>query len=333
MPFDVTPYVHPELQHLVAGLVQMASDFPLTLETLPQLRARESEVTAPAQLTPSWSVRTIPGAVGAPDVRVVIVDPGVVGAAPRPAIVHMHGGGFVGGSPEMSLWHTQELARVLRCVVVSTDYRRAPETPFPGALEDNYAALKWLYGSADELAVDRARIAVVGESAGGGHAAMLAIAARDRGEVPIAFQALSYPMLDDRTGRTINKPLHIGAVGWNEERNRFSWNCFLGEAAGSVNAPHGAVPARVADLRGLPAAWIGVGSIDLFVDEDIEYARRLIEAGVPTRLNVVPGAFHLFDAFGNTGIARDFRADMIASLGAALKSESVPSGHGADTCA
>jgi acetyl esterase/lipase len=162
----------------------------------------------------------------------------------------------------------------------------------------------------------------MGESAGGGHAALLAIAARDRGEIPLAYQALIYPMLDDRTGSTRKKPPYMGMVIWDEQRNRFGWSCLLGVPAGSRKVPPGSVPARVENLHGLPPAFIGVGAIDLFVDEDIDYARRLIDAGVAVRLNVVPGAFHGFDAFPGASIAKAFRADLIAALREALKAKS-----------
>jgi acetyl esterase/lipase len=179
--------------------------------------------------------------------------------------------------------------------VVSVDYRLAPETHFPGSLEDNYSALRWVYNNADSLGVDRKRIAVGGESAGGGHAAQLAIAARDRKEIPILFQLLIYPMLDDRTGSTRPVRPNIGNFVWNSGSNRFGWSSFLGVPAGSDKVPPGSVPARVENLGGLPPAFLSVGSIDLFVEEDIEYARRLIAAGVPTELHVIPGAYHAYD--------------------------------------
>ncbi len=189
----------------------------------------------------------------------------------------------------------QKLALKHDCLVVTVDYRLAPETRFPGALEDNYAALRWLHEHAEELGVDRKRIAVMGESAGGGHAAALAIAARDRGEFPICQQILIYPMLDDRTGSSRQPAPWIGTFIWNRAANRFGWSSLLGVPAGSAKVPEGAVPARIGDLSGLPPAFIGVGSIDLFIDEDIDYARRLIDAGVATELRVVPGGYHGFD--------------------------------------
>lgn len=317
MTVDGDSLVHPELRSLLPVLKQATNAGPLTAEALPALRAGVPPFLPKPRPQPAWRWRSIPGPVGAPEVRVLLVDPAPAPATPRPAILHLHGGGFVGGAAEISLWSTQALARNTGALIVSVEYRLAPETPFPGALDDSYAALAWLHRTADELMVDRNRIALVGESAGGGHAAMLAITARDRGEIALAGQALVYPMLDDRTGSTARKPPHIGAVLWNEQRNRFGWEALLGVQAGSDRVPPHAVPARTATLAGLPPTWIGVGSIDLFVDEDIEYARRLADAGVPIRLNVVPGAFHLFDAFDN-GIARAFRADLAGWLRTAL---------------
>jgi acetyl esterase/lipase len=155
----------------------------------------------------------------------------------------------------------------------------------------------------------------MGVSAGGGHAAMLVIAARDRGEVPVAFQCLIYPMLDDRTGSSRQVPPHLGAYIWVPASNRFGWSSLLGVPAGSRVVPAGAVPARVQNLAGLPPAFIGVGSIDLFVDEDIEYARRLIDSGVPTELFVVPGAYHGFDLIApEASVSKAFRASWSTAL-------------------
>jgi acetyl esterase/lipase len=201
------------------------------------------------------------------------------------------------------------------CLVVSVDYRLAPGTKFPGSLNDNYAALLWVYHHADELGIDRQRIAIAGESAGGGHAAALAIHARDRGEVPIIFQLLIYPMLDDRTGSTRAVPPPIGQIGWGAGSNKLGWTSLLGVPAGSATVPYGSVPARVENLAGLPPAFIGVGAIDLFVDEDVEYARRLIDAAVPTQLLVVPGAYHAFDlSVPDAKVSKAFTASIAAAL-------------------
>jgi len=311
-PFDIMPYVNPELRPMVAPLLAGARG-AMTAETLPQSRKGALGYARPPLDAPAWSERIIPGPRGAPDLRIFIVNARSDGAA-RPAILHMHGGGFILGAAKSSLRDLQETALALDCVIVSVDYRLAPETRFPGSLEDNYAGLSWLYRHAVELGVDRARIAVMGESAGGGHAAMLAIAARDRGEIPLVYQALTYPMLDDRTGSTVQKPRYMGALIWTPAFNRFGWSSLLGVPAGSAKVPYGAVPARLASLKGLPPAFIGVGSIDLFVDEDIDYARRLTDEGIATELHVIPGAFHGFDGFPGTTIGPAYKAALIAGL-------------------
>ncbi|CAN7509892.1 alpha/beta hydrolase [Phenylobacterium sp. LjRoot225] len=313
--FDPTPYVNPELRPMLDRIRKFASA-PLNAQTLPA--QRKATFSRPPLAQPAWVEQMIPGPAGAPAVRVYVIN-AAAGRPQRPAILHTHGGGFVLGAAKADIRNLQEIALALDCVIVTVDYRLAPETRFPGPLEDNYAGLKWLHANAAALGVDRTRIAVMGESAGGGHAAMLAIAARDRGEIPLVYQALIYPMLDDRTGSTRKTPPYIGALIWTPERNRFGWTSLLGVPAGSARVPHGSVPARVKDLRGLPPAFIGVGSIDLFVDEDIEYARRLVDAGIQTELNVVPGAFHGFDAIGNTAIARQFKAALINGLSQALR--------------
>jgi acetyl esterase/lipase len=237
--------------------------------------------------------RHIPGPPGAPEVRLWVVDPAPAEKS-KPVLLHMHGGGFMMPDPWL-LPRLQGIATDCHCVVVSVDYRLAPETRYPGSLEDNYAALKWVHAHAAELGIDRSRIAVGGESAGGGHAASLAIHARDRNEVPIVFQLLIYPGLDDRTGSTRPAPPAVGHFMWNASANRLAWSSLLGVPAGSSRVPAAAVPARVASVAGLPPAWIGVGALDLFVEEDMEYARRLVHAGVATELLVVRGAFHGFD--------------------------------------
>lgn len=163
--------------------------------------------------------------------------------------------------------------------------------------------------------MDRKRVAIGGESAGGGHSAQLAIAARDRKEFPILFQLLIYPMLDDRTGSTRAVPPWIGTFVWNVTSNRFGWSSLLGVPAGSEHIPLGAVPSRVENLAGLPSTYIGVGAIDLFVDEDIEYARRLIAAGTETELQVIPGAYHGFDLLAPDALpSKRFRQSLVIAL-------------------
>lgn len=293
-------------------------DFTVTAESLPIMRARPAYPAIPVP-APQPQFQTIRGPRGAPDVRIMLID-GTEGKPDSPAYLHMHGGGFVGGKVDQSAAAYQALAVACGCLIVSVDYRLAPEARFPGALEDNYAALRWLYGNASKLGIDRKRIAIGGESAGGGHAAMLAIAARDRGEFPIAFQLLIYPMLDDRTGSSVEVPPHVGRILWNSASNRYGWGALLGQAPGSPKVPYGSVPARMENLEGLPPAFIAVGGLDLFVAEDIAYASRLNAAGVPAELLVVPGAFHGFDALvPNARVSKQFRAATLAALKRALR--------------
>lgn len=262
-------------------------------QDIPAFRRAGSQ-PAPALLAqPPVRQELIPGRGDAPPVRLFIVDGGTASRL-RPAILHTHGGGYILGSPQSDLLNLQRIAAQQGCLIVSVDYRLAPETRFPGSLEDNYAGLRWLHDHADRLNVDRKRIVVMGESAGGGHAAALALAARDRGEVPLAGQVLVYAMLDDRTGSVRRSPPYQGTYIWTPELNVLGWSALLGVPAGGAAAPSGAVPARAPSLAGLPPTFIGVGALDLFVQEDIDYARRLLDAGVPTELLVVPGAYHAF---------------------------------------
>jgi acetyl esterase/lipase len=227
---------------------------------------------------------------------------------PTPALLWIHGGGYVIGTPQQDDRLCRRFSKRLGMTVASVEYRLAPEHPYPAALEDCYSALTWLAGLP---AVDRNRVAIAGASAGGGLAAALALLARDRGEVSLAFQALAYPMLDDRSSATGASPNYRL---WNVRSNHFGWTAYLGDAD-----PHVAVPGRRDDLGGLPPAWIGVGTHDLFHDEDLAYAQRLTEAGVPCQVEVVPGAFHGFDLVApKAQVSRRFFDSQCDSLRAAL---------------
>lgn len=309
--------VNPELRPMARGILQFMGDAPpMSQATLADARRGQeagSPFSQPLLADVPHERRMIAGAAGAPEVPIYVVNAKADGA--RPAILHTHGGGFVAGTAESAIPSLQRLCKELDCVAVSVDYRLAPETTYRGSVEDNYAGLKWLHANAAALGADPARIAVMGESAGGGHAALLAIAARDRGEVPVVFQSLIYPMLDDRTGSTRMPPPHVGRLIWPAASNRYGWQSFLGATPGRRSAPRDAVPARVENLAGLPPAWIGVGSIDLFCDEDVDYAQRLNAAGVPTELLVIPGAFHGFDMLpGSSRVAAQFNAAKLEAL-------------------
>jgi len=307
-------HVHPELRnaakHILPFLRQRGSLGP---ENLARERAASAGFVPKVATDISYRQVTAPGLGGGPEVTVYVINADKPGL--RPAILHTHGGGFVSGSAKASIAPLQDVCRQLDCIAVTVEYRVAPETTWQGSTQDNYTGLAWLHENAQSLGVDRSRIAVMGESAGGGHAALLAIKARDIGKIPIAFQCLVYPMLDDRTGTTQEVPPHIGQLIWTPQSNRFGWQSFLGVPPGTNKVPVAAVPARTRDLAGLPPAWVGVGSIDLFVDEDIEYARRLNDAGVDIELNVVPGAFHGFDALPMpSNVAKQFNTMKLAAL-------------------
>lgn len=282
--------VDPEL----LGALELFPPLDLTRENLPARRAQMEQMALSAPVPPDLPVvreeRVVPGPAGN-EIGVLLYRPRGE-AATRPAVLHIHGGGYVVGSAQLMDGANRALAAELDCVIASVDYRLAPETPHPGPIEDCYAALCWLHGQAHTLGVDAARIAVLGESAGGGLAAALALLARDRGEVPLAYQMLIYPMLDDRTCTESDPNAYTGEFVWTRAHNRFGWSALLGCAPGAEDVPPYAAAARAVDLAGLPPAFISVGALDLFLDENLEYARRLLRAGVPTELHVWPGAFH-----------------------------------------
>lgn len=225
-------------------------------------------------------------------------------AGPAPALLWIHGGGYVIGTAAQDDRLCRRFSAELGATVASVDYRLAPQHPYPAALEDCWAALTLLAGLPG---VDPARIAVGGASAGGGLAAALAQWAADRGEVSPVLQLLLYPMLDDRSAAL---PAHRGYRLWGPRSNLFGWTAYLGDAD-----PQVVVPARRADLSGLAPAWIGVGTFDLFHDEDLAYAQRLRQAGVPCDVEVVSGAFHGFDLLmPKAPVSRQFFASQCASL-------------------
>lgn len=227
---------------------------------------------------------------GSPDVPLIAYRPCSAPDA-LPCLFYIHGGGFVSGSAAMMGAQHRSLCAELRAVVVAVDYRLAPETPYPGPLEDCYAGLSWVVANRGQIGVDEKKIAICGNSAGGGLAAGLTLLARDRGEISPAFQYLLNPMLDDRTGKNGPPHSYAGEFVWNAANNRFGWRCYLGECAEAAT-PAYAAPARATSLDGLPPTFLCTGALDLFVEETLEYGRRLIEAGVTTELHIIPGAYH-----------------------------------------
>ncbi|MFS0773246.1 alpha/beta hydrolase [Sphingomonas sp. 1P08PE] len=304
--------VDPELRPLLAAWPTIALDDA----TLADLRARDLPLPPAGDGGVDMTKRQVPGPTGAPDIGLSIYRPraatGTLGC-----IYHIHGGGYVGGSAGALESVHRPLAAALGCVIVSVDYRLAPETRFPGAIEDCHAGLAWTVAHAGELGIDIARLGVMGESAGGGLAASLALMVRDRGEIALAFQHLTYPMIDDRTCTAPPHP-HAGAFIWTPHNNRFGWSALLGHEPGGEGVSPYAAAARADDLTGLPPTFIMTGTLDLFVDEDIDYARRLIAAGVPTELHVHPGAFHGFDILPGPAVANRAQAARIDALTRAL---------------
>jgi acetyl esterase/lipase len=214
----------------------------------------------------------------------------------------------------------------LGIVGVSVEYRLAPEHPYPAPLDDCYAALAWTFEHADELGIDRERIGIGGISAGGGLAAALALLARDRGELSPSFQLLDCPMIDDRQS-TSSMQLD-GLYVWSRESNEFGWRSYLGDLYGSPDLPPYAAAARATDLTGLPPAFVSVGAIDGFRDEDIDYATRLNQAGVPCELHVYPGLPHGYGLVPEAAMVRRARQDVDDWLGRQVRSHTETTGEG-----
>ena len=310
----------PELRVVVEKL---PTDRPLDLSQIPAARVKMKKMVTAllANLPPVEGVTSedhfAPGAQGDPAVRVRVYRP-TEQPSKLPALYWIHGGGYVMGDIEQDDRLMMQLVKRIGCVTVSVDYRLAPEHPFPAPVEDCYAGLKWLFGHAGELGVEPSRIAIGGASGGGGLAAGLALMTRDRGELKVAFQLLVYPMIDDRN-RTPASYAITDPRMWNRESNRLGWKAYLGRDGGGAEVSPYAAAARATDLTNLPPAYIPVGALDLFVDENIEYAQRLIQAGVPTELHVYPGAFHGFDLFAPSAtVSKQFKADRDSALKRAL---------------
>lgn len=234
--------------------------------------------------------------------------------SPSPALLYIHGGGLLIGSPLQDEAALRSIADELGVVVATVRYRLAPEHRYPAARDDCYAALAWLAAQDD---VDPTRVAIGGASAGGGLAAATALHARDRGGPALCLQLLVYPMLDDRTAARPDPDRGHRRL-WSNEANHYGWSSYLGHRPGLPGVDPTAAPARCDDFAGLPPAWIGVGTLDLFHDEALAYAGRLRAAGIACTTGVVPGAFHGFDAFAGKPVVREFRASQVAALRSAF---------------
>jgi acetyl esterase/lipase len=305
--------VDPELRDALALWPQVS----LTAETLTRRRADAlallSSVPTPDLPDIATGEIHVESAFGAKPIRVLTYRP-VRSDDPLPVIVHIHGGGFVMGTPEMKDVENRLFASELKCAIYSVDYCLAPEAPHPAPLEDIYSVFVWLHANAGQLGLDPARIGIKGESGGGGFAAGAALYARDRQGPKFAFQHLIYPMIDDRTCTHPEPHPYVGEFIWSNEHNRFGWEALLGCAPGSEGVHYHAAPSRAPDLAGLPPTYIAVGALDLFLEEDLEYARRLSRVGVPVELHVYPGAYHGYHSAVDARVTKQSDRDSLEAL-------------------
>ena len=326
MSRDLTEFLDPELK--VPIKTMMSQSPPMSFDNIPASRIASKKMMASMKMRMPVipdvisEDRRVPGSKGSPDVNIRIYrtkkQSGLL-----PALLWIHGGGYMFGDIDQEDFIAAQLTLAGECVIVSVEYRLAPENHYPAALEDCYAALKWLADHAGELDVDRSRIGIGGASAGGGLAAGLALLTRDRAEVGIIFQLLIYPMIDDCNITPASDTLPE-TILWTRSANLIGWRSYLGCEPGSEGIPGYAAASRATNLKGLAPAYIAVGDLDLFAQEDVEYARRLISAGVPTELHVYPGGCHAFDGMvPGAEISRRFNADMQRALRRALHSELV----------
>ncbi len=313
---DARRLVDPEL----LPFLEQYPRYDLTAALLPQIRAGLLERMGPARTSTAYPdikcyEQRIPGCDGDPDVRVLIYEP--LGGTRRPAMLHIHAGGHVMGLPEMTDAQHRRFADEIGCVVVSVDYRLAPEHPYPAGLHDCLAALRWLHASAEQLAIDPARIGVVGESAGAGMAVGLALLVRDRKECAIKYLSLVAPMLDDRTGSSKEAPLRSQDLSWSRASNKFCWRALLGTSGATAPEIY-ATPARAATYAGLPDTFISVGSLDLFAQENLTFAARLLQDNVGVEMHLYPGAYHGFERVPEAQLSQQFVTDRGRALKRAI---------------
>jgi triacylglycerol lipase len=310
---DVTPFVDPEIRDLLAALPPFG---PLDASNLEATRSLRRDMAASLQRSSKVdrTEHTVPGLAGAPDISLRVLRP--AGAfEPLPCVYWIHGGGYVMGSPDQDDVRFDRWCCEQQVVGVCVRYRLAPETAFPGPLDDCVAGLEWVLGHADEIGVDSDRVGIGGASAGGGLAAALTLVARDR-SLPVRFQILIYPMLDDRM---VTASSHWDVPIWPRPSNEFGWSSYLGPLRGG-DVPGYAAPARAADLSGLPPTILVVGGADGFVDEDLDYAARLNRAGVQVELHLYPGAPHGFESFAPTAsVSRRCHRDLASWLAEAAR--------------
>ena len=301
-------FVDPELRDALA----LAPQVPLTAETLTGRRADAlallSSVLKPDLPDIVTGEIHVESAFGAKPIRVLTYRP-VRSDDPLPVIVHIHGGGFVMGAPEMKDVENRLCASALQCAIYSVDHRLAPEAPHPAPVEDIYSVFVWLHANASQLGLDPGRIGIKGESGGGGFAAAAALYARDQQGPKFAFQHLIYPMIDDRTAVRKDLHPHVGEFVWTQEHNYFGWHSLLGREPGSAGVSPYAAASRAADVSNLPPTYISVGGLDLFLEENMTYADRLSRAGVPVEFHMYPRAYHGFYQATNARVTKQAERD------------------------
>lgn len=314
MTFTVDPQVAAILAPMAEAVA--AAPHPAVGDIATRRVALEAMMAETAALQPTPADVTVTDfhAVAGDGAKVLLRWYAKDGSAPGSAALYLHGGGMILGSVAL---YDAPIARYVSASgvpMLAVDYRLAPEHPDPTPVEDVYTGLKWLHDHAAELGVDPARIAVMGDSAGGGLAAGVTLLARDRGEPAVARQILVFPMLDDRT--TTPDPELVPFATWTYEDNVTGWSALLGDRAGGPGVSPYAAAARATDLSGLPPTYLEVGQLDIFRDEDLDYARRLGAAGVDVEFHLHPGVPHEFETFAwDTDVARRAVADRLRVLG------------------
>jgi acetyl esterase len=309
MSYAIDPEFEPHLPTMLA----------LPLEDLAEARAliAEKEAEAPVPDTTGLEIADllIPGPAGAPAVSIRLYRP--VGGGNGSAVLFLHSGGLIIGGLESEHPLCTSIARELETVVVSVDYRLAPEHPFPAAIDDGYAAFTWLFAASGELGVDQSRVAIVGRSAGGGLAAAVTLMARDRGGPRACFQYLDVPMLDDRMDSATVRSFTDTPI-WDRPSTEIAWHHYLGDDAGGDDVSPYAAPARATDLSGLPPAYIHTAQFDPLRDEGMAYAQRLLSVGIATELHSSPGTFHGSDMVEDATISLRLAAERLTVLRRAL---------------
>lgn len=308
----VTRAYDPELEPWAALLPPLdVSDVEAARRSLREMSAQQPPFDLPTGVTVERCA--VPGPDGEPDVPVLVFRPRGGGRG-HPAVVYFHGGGFVLGDAEGDQVMPSQIVTETGAVVVSVDYRLAPECTYPGPLEDSFAALVWTAKNAAALDIDPARIAVGGVSAGAGLAAGVALLARDRGGPEICFQLLDIPVLDDRLSSASMQAFEDTPL-WSRGSAIASWRHYLGPGADRDAGSPYAAPARAEDLGGLPPAYVSVCEFDPLRDEGIDYASRLLQSGIPAELHVWPGTFHgSAGAVPTAEVSRRMRRELLAAL-------------------